>query len=180
MSASTCVLVEMGEEDPIISVAQLMAGLIGDADGKVVKECESLLEAGKFTEVVAKIMAHGGKLFADAPEKDLEAAVLIIGGLAQRLSPADAAKCVDQLVAAALAGTDRGSLRAAILFQLYNMTTDIKARFPILKKILGYVREAKLAELVAPISHHVEDNYKSWNLDAAETRAVLSLSLIHI
>ena len=36
------------------------------------------------------------------------------------------------------------------------------------------MREAKLAELVAPISHHVEDNYKSWNLDAAETRAVLS------
>ena len=35
-------------------------------------------------------------------------------------------------------------------------------------------RVAKLAELVAPISHHVEDNYKSWNLDAAETRAVLS------
>ena len=174
MSASTCVLVEMGEEDPIISVAQLVAGLIGDADGKVVKECESLLEAGKFTEVVSKIMAHGGKLFADAPEKDLEAAVLIIGGLAQRLSPADAAKCVDQLVAAALAGTDRGSLRAATLFQLYNMTTDAKARFPILKKILAYVREAKLAELVAPISHHVEDNYKSWNLDAAETRAVLS------
>ena len=164
----------MGEEDPIISVAQLVAGLIGDADGKVVKECESLLEAGKFTEVVSKIMAHGGKLFADAPEKDLEAAVLIIGGLAQRLSPADAAKCVDQLVAAALAGTDRGSLRAATLFQLYNMTTDAKARFPILKKILAYVREAKLAELVAPISHHVEDNYKSWNLDAAETRAVLS------
>ena len=93
MSASTCVLVEMGEEDPIISVAQLVAGLIGDADGKVVKECESLLEAGKFTEVVSKIMAHGGKLCADAPEKDLEAAVLIIGGLAQRLSPADAAAC---------------------------------------------------------------------------------------
>ena len=87
MSASTCVLVEMGEEDPIISVAQLMAGLIGDADGKVVKECESLLEAGKFTEVVAKIMAHGGKLFADAPEKDLEAAVLIIGGLARGSRP---------------------------------------------------------------------------------------------
>ena len=37
MSASTCVLVEMGEEDPIISVAQLVAGLIGDADGKVVR-----------------------------------------------------------------------------------------------------------------------------------------------
>ena len=161
----------MGEEDPIISVAQLMAGLIGDADGKVVKECESLLEAGEFTEVVAD---HGARqyLFADAREGSRGC-----GPHHRWPRPEALARRRRQVRRPArcrgLAGTDRGSPRA-ILFQLYNMTTDIKARFPILKKILGYVREAKLAELVAPISHHVEDNYKSWNLDAAETRAVLS------
>ena len=169
----TCVLVETGDEDPIIGVAQLVSGLIGDTGGKLAKECGALLEAGKFTDVVSKIMANGSKLFAEAPEKDLEASVLIIGGLAQRLAPGDAAKCVDQLVAAALASTDRASVRATVLFQLYNMVTDAPARLAILNKTLAFVRSARLAELVAPLARHVEDNYASWNLDAAATRAML-------
>ena len=117
---------------------------------------------------------HGlsdAKLFADASEKDLEASVLIVGGLAQRLPAADAAACVDALVQAALASTERGPARANALFSLYNMTTDLTARLAILNKILAYVRSAKLGTLVAPLARHVEDNYASWNLDPAATRA---------
>ena len=44
---------------------------------------------------------HGAKLFADASDKDLEAAVLILGGTAQRLPAADAAACLEKLVAEA-------------------------------------------------------------------------------
>ena len=91
MTASTCVLVETGDEDPLVSVATLVDGLVGDASGKIAKECAALLEAGKFVDAVGKIMAHGAKLLADASEKDLEASVLIVGGLAQRLPAADAA-----------------------------------------------------------------------------------------
>lgn len=173
MVGPTCVLVETGDEDPIIGVAQLVSGLIGDTEGKLGKECSALLEVGKFTDVVSKIMANGAKLFAEASEKDLEASVLIIGGLAQRLAPSDAAGCVDQLVAAALASTDRASMRATVLFQLYNMVTDAPARLAILNKTLAFVRSARLAELVAPLARHVEENYASWNLDAAQTRAML-------
>lgn len=173
VGAPTCVLVETGDEDPIIGVAKLVSGLIGDTGGKLGSECAALLEAGKFTDVVSKIMAHSSKLFAEAPEKDLEATVLIIGGLSQRLAPSDAAKCVDQLVAAALANTDRASMRATVLFQLYNMVTDAPARLAILNKTLAFVRKARLAELVAPLSRHVEENYASWNLDAAATRTLL-------
>ena len=170
---STCVLVETGDEDPILSVAKLVSGLIGDASGKLSSECGALLEAGKFPDVVSKIMANGAKLFADAPEKDLEAAVLIIGGLAQRLPAAEASKCVDQLVAAALTGTDRGALRASVLFQLYNMEADQATRFAIFKKICKYARDAKLGALVDPLARHVEENHASWGLDAAATRALL-------
>jgi translation initiation factor 3 subunit M len=171
---ATCVLVETGEEDPIIGVATLVSGLIGDKAGKLGAECGALLEGGKFTDVVSKIMAHGAKLFAEASEKDLEASVLIIGGLAQRLPPADAAKCVDQLVAAALANTaERAAMRATVLFQLYNMVTDAPARLAILNKTLAFVRSAKLGNLVAPLARHVEDNYATWGLDAAATRAML-------
>ena len=169
----TCVLVETGDEDPIIGVAQLVSGLIGDTGGNLAKECGALLEAGKFTDVVSKILSNGAKLFAEAPEKDLEASVLIIGGLAQRLAPADAAKCIDQLVSAALASTERASIRATILFQLYNMVTDAPARLAILNKTLAFVRSARLAELVAPLARHVEDNYITWNLDPAATRTML-------
>jgi translation initiation factor 3 subunit M len=173
MTASTCVLVETGDEDPLVSVATLVDGLVGDASGKIAKECAALLEAGKFVDAVGKIMAHGAKLFADASEKDLEASVLIVGGLAQRLPAADAAACVDALVQAALASTERGPARANALFSLYNMTTDLTARLAILNKILAYVRSAKLGTLVAPLARHVEENYASWNLDPAATRAML-------
>ncbi len=170
---STCVLVETGEEDPIVSVAKLVSGLIGDASDKLSAECSGLIEAGKFSHAMSKIMAHGTKLFADASDKDLEAAVLILGGTAQRLPAADAAGCIDALVAAALASTGRGALRAAILFQLYNMEADLKARFTTLTKILAYVKQAKLGILVDSLAKHVEDNYVSWNLDTAATRTLL-------
>ena len=172
---STCVLVETGDEDPIMGVAALVSGLIGDTAGKLSKECGALLQAGKFTAVVSKIMegSNGAALFSQAPEKDLEASVLIIGGLAQRLAATDAASCVDQLVAAALATTDRASTRATVLFQLYNMVTDLPARLAILNKTLAFVRQARLAELVAPLSRHVEDNYASWGLSTSATRTML-------
>ena len=112
---STCVLVETGEEDPVVSVATLVSGLIGDASDKLA------VEAGKFADAMGKIMAHGAKLFADASDKDLEAAVLILGGTAQRLPAADAAACLEKLVAEALSSTERGAMRATLLFQLYNM-----------------------------------------------------------
>ena len=76
---STCVLVETGEEDPVVSVATLVSGLIGDSSDKLAAECGALLEAGKFADAMGEIMAHGAKLFADASDKDLEAAVLILG-----------------------------------------------------------------------------------------------------
>ena len=44
---STCVLVETGEEDPVVSVATLVSGLIGDSSDKLAAECGALLEAGK-------------------------------------------------------------------------------------------------------------------------------------
>ena len=108
---STCVLVETGEEDPVVSVATLVSGLIGDSSDKLAAECGALLEAGKFADAMGKIMAHGAKLFADASDKDLEAAVLILGGTAQRLPGADAAACLETLVAEALASTERGAMR---------------------------------------------------------------------
>ena len=104
---STCVLVETGEEDPVVSVATLVSGLIGDSSDKLAAECGALLEAGKFADAMGKIMAHGAKLFADASDKDLEAAVLILGGTAQRLPGADAAACLETLVAQALASRHR-------------------------------------------------------------------------
>ena len=172
--AHTCVLVETSDEDPILGVAALVAGLIGDTAGKLSKECAALSEAGKFVDVVSAIMAHGAKLFEAASEKEVESSVLIIGGLAQRLAPAEAAKCVDKLVAAALASQDRASMRATALFQLYNMVTDHAARLAILGKIIAFVRQAKLMELVAPLASHVEDNYKAWSLDPAAERAMLN------
>ena len=170
---STCVLVETGEEDPIVSVAKLVSGLIGDASDKLSAECASLIESGKFADAMAKIMAHGTKLFADAPDKDLEAAVLILGGTAQRLPAAETAGCIDALVAAALGDTKRGALRAAILFQLYNMEANHTARFATLSKILAYVKQAKLGALVASLAKHVEDNYLDWGLDPQATRVLL-------
>ena len=170
---STCVLVETGEEDPVVSVATLVSGLIGDSSDKLAAECGALLEAGKFADAMGKIMAHGAKLFADASDKDLEAAVLILGGTAQRLPGADAAACLETLVAEALASTERGAMRATLLFQLYNMQADAAARLATLTKILAYVKQAKLGALVDPLARHVEENYTTWNLDAKATRALL-------
>jgi translation initiation factor 3 subunit M len=170
---STCVLVETGEEDPVVSVATLVSGLIGDSSDKLAAECGALLEAGKFADAMGKIMAHGAKLFADASDKDLEAAVLILGGTAQRLPGADAAACLETLVAEALASTERGAMRATLLFQLYNMQADAAARLATLTKILAFVKQAKLGALVDPLARHVEENYTTWNLDAKATRALL-------
>ena len=118
-------------------------------------------------------MQSQAKVFGSAPEKDVEASVLIIAGLAQRLAPADGAKCVEQLVTAALSGTDRAMLRATVLFQLYNMVTAAPERLAILNKTLAFVRKAKIAELVPFLARHVEDNYMGWGLDAAATRTML-------
>lgn len=169
----TCVLVETGETDPIVSVAQMVGELIGDSAGALAKDCGALLEAGKLADAVSKIMANGAKLFADASDKDLEAAVLIIGGLSQRLPAAEAAGCMDQLVSAAIASTERASTRANVMFQLYNMEADQARRFATFKKICQYARDAKLGVLVDPLARHVEENYTTWGLDAATTRALL-------
>ena len=171
---STCVLVETGEEDPVVSVATLVSGLIGDSSDKLAAECGALLEAGKFADAMGEIMAHGAKLFADASDKDLEAAVLILGGTAQRLPGADAAACLETLVAEALASTERGAMRATLLFQLYNMQADAAARSRGAHED-PRVRQAGEAgrARVDPLARHVEENYTTWNLDAKATRALL-------
>ena len=170
---STCVLVETGEEEPVVSVAKLVSSLIGDSSDKLTADCGALLEAGKFVDAMSKVMAHSAKLFADASDKDLEAAVLILGGTAQRLPASDAAACLENLVSEALASTERGVMRATLLFQLYNMQADTTARFATLTKILAYVKQAKLGALVEPLARHVEENYTTWNLDVKATRALL-------
>ena len=50
----TCVLVETGETDPIVSVAQMVGELIGDSAGALAKDCGALLEAGKLADAVSK------------------------------------------------------------------------------------------------------------------------------
>ena len=56
MTASTCVLVETGDEDPLVSVATLVDGLVGDASGKIAKECAALQVRTFGTRLMMKLV----------------------------------------------------------------------------------------------------------------------------
>lgn len=180
----SCVLVETSDEEPIVAVAGLIGTLIHGAGEnteleetpakKYAAEVASMLESGAAGKVIGKLLESKDKLFGEAAEKDIEAAVVIMCNLADKL-PAEEGKVGFDALVAAVEGstTDKPELRARLLFQLYNSTPEGPAKVGVLSKILAYVKAAGLSDLVPALVKHVEDNCKDWELSAEETRKLL-------
>jgi len=183
--SKSCVLVETGDEEPIVAVAGLIGTLIHGADEhtelakspakKYAADVASMLESGAAGKVIGKLLQDGkGKLFGEGgrgSEKDIEATVVIMCNLADKLPAQESKESYALLVAAAESSTtDKPELRARMLFQMYNSITSETAKVGVFSKILAYVKAAGLSDLVPGLVKHVEENCKDWELSAEETR----------
>ena len=163
-------LVETGDEEPaLLSVARLAAEVSGSE--ALLSEATALLEKEDVAALVAKLA--GSTLLTAAPEKDAEAAFLVLCHAAGKLPAAQGLTAVTTLLErVADAAGDAPALRLRVLFLLFNATPAARSRYAVLLRTLQFATATGQAEAVAHVAHRADAWAADWALSAPELRAL--------
>ena len=159
-------LVETADEEPaLLSVARLAGG------EALVSEASALLDKRDVPALLAKLA--GSPLLTAAPEKDAEAAYLVLAHAAGKLPAEQGLTAVSTLLdRVADAAGDAPALRLRVLFALFNATPHARARHAVLLRTLQFATATGQAEAVAHAVHRADAWAADWALSAAELRAL--------
>ena len=162
-------LVEADDEPALLSVARLVGELEGSE--ALVGEAAGMLESGAVPALLTRLV--GSTLLTAAPEKDAEAAMLVLAHAAGRLPEEPAMAAVSTVLdRVADAAAEAPALRLRVLFALFNAVPHARARYAILLRALQFATATGQAEALAHLVHRADAWAADWALSAAELRAL--------
>jgi translation initiation factor 3 subunit M len=190
----SCVVVGADDKEPIINAARFVftaahggdyLNNVRDLENAQAKEAEEYAkEVSRLpldSRLVAKLLENADKVFSNAKADDVETVFIIAATVAERLEKVEQRKAYEMISEAAKSSTtQKVEYRSRILMQLYNLASDLELKFLLFCKILEYVKNANMDNLVETLVQHVEESMDEWkqmnNNDGSERNVYLEIS----
>jgi translation initiation factor 3 subunit M len=168
-AAMASTFLEADDEPAVLSVARLASEL--ENSPALLTEATGLVEKGDVPALLTRLAASA--LLTAAPEKDAEAAFLVLAHAAGKLAAEPAHKAVSQILErVADAAADAPALRLRVLFALFNAVPHPRCRHAVLLRTLQFATATGQAEAVAHVVHRADAWAAEWAISAAELRAL--------
>lgn len=175
------IVVETSEEDATLAVARFTAEMAWAEAGSdlaetqvahICAEADSLMQEGRWSDLVSLLLTSFDLVFGNASEKDLECIFAVICNLVSKAqSPDEALAMADQITTKLTAHpNDKPAIRLKILFSLYNILGNPYGKFLVYKRALKLAINGKVAELIMPSFKRIDTFLKEWNIGATEKR----------
>ncbi|GBF95695.1 eukaryotic translation initiation factor 3 subunit M [Raphidocelis subcapitata] len=173
---ATVRLAETYEEDSLTAVISFLQNLLseGKAETPFASECNKLVEANRFDELITLMSSHVGLITSSAAPKDAECCLAVMAHLVKKVvstSGEDAERAAAGKLAAALsAKVEAPELKLNGLLALYAAAKGPKAKYATLLQALRFAgANRQLALQLAPaVRGHAHEWAQQWGLADGE------------
>jgi translation initiation factor 3 subunit M len=168
------------DENCVVAVTRFISDLLDEGQSRTAladtagsnfsRECDELIEADRFDEVLGKLVEQFSLLFSKASSGDVEAALGVCVYLLNDAEGAQQSANIQKL-AQALVSQEGGhpEARLTTLLELFNLSKDAKVQYQLLLQAIAFAKASGQSTLLAPgIRSHIDGWVKEWDLSTAE------------
>ncbi|KAK9834766.1 hypothetical protein WJX74_009855 [Apatococcus lobatus] len=174
-------LVETSEEDSFQAVANFIADLLDEGQGrtalaetsgsKFTEAAKEHLQQAELDKLVSLYVSQLDTLFDKAPERDLESCINIICHLLPRLSESQEASASEEVCKSLTSQDQHAEQRLHGLIQVLSTCQNPTTQFSLLLQALRYAKQVRLVGLLVPAIKSKSDEWvKELKLNRSQSR----------